>query len=173
MGVIRNIQTAINWCIYLPIVGITWLIVWLDRKIQFSLPFPRHLAQLAEQQDWCIAELKKGNALPADAVIQQYKITPLNQDAIFRSNAGRIEIGYATGGENKTLKCFAKFAPLMGTVWNKAVFNFQLNHSFKIAITTPAKLTKPLVTPTISAVLELFFSDRLGTTSSLPGFTLG
>ncbi len=128
MGVIRNIQTAINWCIYLPIVGITWLIVWLDRKIQFSLPFPRHLAQLAEQQDWCIAELKKGNALPADAVIQQYKITPLNQDAIFRSNAGRIEIGYATGGENKTLKCFAKFAPLMGTVWNKAVFNLQLNH---------------------------------------------
>jgi hypothetical protein len=54
-----------------------------------------------------------------------------------------------------------------------SVINFQLNQSFRIAITTPARLTKPLVRPTISAVLELFLSASLGTTISLPGFTLG
>ena len=128
MPLAQKLKTILLWSLYLPIVGATYVVVWLDRKIQFRLPFPRHLAQLAEQQDWCIEELKKSGTLPADAVINNYKITPLNQEIIFRSNAGIIEIAYTTNGENKTLKCFAKFAPTMGTVWNKAVFNLQLNH---------------------------------------------
>ena len=52
----------------------------------------------------------------------------MNQSIIFRSNAAIIAINYTHAGENKTLKCFAKFAPTMGTVWNRTIFNLQLNH---------------------------------------------
>ena len=128
MRILRNIQTAILWCVYMPIVGVTYFIVWLDRKVKFSLPFPRDLGELATKEQWSIAELKSAAVLPKDALVNQYKVTSLNQDVIFRSNAGVIEINYTTGGESKTLRCFAKFAPTMGTVWNKAVFNLQLNH---------------------------------------------
>jgi hypothetical protein len=128
MSLAQKIKVILLWCLYLPVVGTTYLVVWIDRKIQFRLSFPRHLAQLAEQQDWCIEELKKSGTLPANAIVNGYTVTPLNQEMIFRSNAGILEINYTTGGESKTLKCFAKFAPTMGTVWNKAVFNLQLNH---------------------------------------------
>lgn len=125
---LQNLKTALLWIILLPIVGTTYLVVWLDRKLKFPLPFPRDVNALAEQKDWCINELKKNGVLPADAVIDDYKVTPLNQTIIFRSNAGVLEIKYSSGGVQQSLKCFAKFAPTMGTVWNKTIFNLQLNH---------------------------------------------
>ncbi len=128
MRILRTIQAAILFVVYLIIIFGTSVIVWLDRKLKSALSFPRNLAELAAQEKWCIEELIKNKVLPADAEVKLYKVTPLNQEVIFRSDAGVIEISYTSGGENKVLKCFAKFAPTMGTVWNKAIFNMQLNH---------------------------------------------
>ncbi|MFN8288172.1 MAG: oxidoreductase family protein [Chitinophagales bacterium] len=123
------LHIALIWFIYLPIVGLTYLIVWLDRKLQFKLPFPRHLQQLAEQKDWLVQRLKENKILPAEAVVTGYNVKPLNQDLIFRSNAGFIELTYTHNNTEHYLKCFAKFAPIAGTVWNRTIFNLQLNHT--------------------------------------------
>jgi hypothetical protein len=128
MTIQQYIKVAFLWLLYLPIVFITCLIVWVDRKVKFPLFFPRDVAGLAVKQEWCISELKKSGALPADAAILGYRVWALNPEIIFRSNAGVIEIRYRDKAEEKTLKCFAKFAPTMGSVWNKVIFNLQLNH---------------------------------------------
>ena len=124
----RTIKMAFYWMLYLPITGVSYFVAWLDRTLKFPLPFPRDIAQLAQQQDWCIAELKENGVLSTGAVVNQYKVTPLDQTFIFRSNAGIIEIVYTNATGEHTLKCFAKFAPNVGTVWNRTIFNLQLNH---------------------------------------------
>lgn len=116
------------WAICLPMAGISFIIAWLDRRLRFPLSFPRDVAQLQQRKEWLIGELKSSNALPASAVMESCEITPLNEAVIFRSNAAIVTIVYLLGAERQTLKCFAKFAPVMGTVWNKAIFNMQLNH---------------------------------------------
>lgn len=123
-----RIQVFFSWLVLLPLAGATWLLVWIDRLVKFPLPFPRDIDELARQQDWCIKKLKEGGALPQQAVVNSYKVKALNASIIFRSNAGIVEVDYSVDGQSHTLKCFAKFAPLMGTVWNKAIFNLQLNH---------------------------------------------
>jgi hypothetical protein len=123
-----RIKLALLVAMYIPIVGLTFIIVWLDRKLRFRLPFPRDLEQLIERKPWLIAELKKNGVLPADAVIESCEVASLTQALIFRSNAGIIEIKYRHQSEYRVLKCFAKFAPTMGSVWNRTIFNIQLNH---------------------------------------------
>ncbi len=129
----RKLKIAFIWMVYMPVVFATYFIVWLDRKVKFRLSFPRDLNELAKKESWCIAELKANGVLVNDAIVNSYKVTPLNQDIIFRSNAGTIEISYTEKSEQKTLRCFAKFAPVTGTVWNKTIFNLQLNHIKEIA----------------------------------------
>lgn len=124
----HRIKVSLSWAIYIPIVGVSYLIAWLDRKLKFPLSFPRDVEQLAERQSWLLHELMHSNALPADAEITDCRVTPMNQAIIFRSNAGIIEVSYLSKGEKKVLKAFAKFAPTMGSVWNKTIFNIQLNH---------------------------------------------
>lgn len=128
MSLLRNIKTTILWCLYLPIVGGTFLVVWLDRKLKFTLPFPRDVEELKQKQEWCINRLKQRGILPANAVVNDYHVTALNQDMIFRSNAGIIRIEYSLNGASKTRQLFAKFAPNVGSVWNRTIFNLQLNH---------------------------------------------
>jgi hypothetical protein len=123
-----HIKIIFSWIVYMPIVGLSYFAAWLDRKLRFPLSFPRDLDQLSERKPWLIDELKKNNALPSDAVINSCEVTPLKLEIIFRSNAGIIDIHYTHSGEEKLLKCFAKFAPTMGSVWNRAIFNLQLNH---------------------------------------------
>jgi len=124
----HRIKIITIWILYMPTVGFFFLVTWLDRRLRFSLSFPRDVQQLSERKEWLLAELKKNNTLPADAVIDSCEVKAMNQAVIFRSNAGTVEIKYTTGGAQHTLKCFAKFAPTMGTVWNKTIFNLQLNH---------------------------------------------
>jgi hypothetical protein len=123
-----RIQVFLSWLVLLPLAGVTWLVVWLDRLFKFPLPFPRDVEQLKGRQDWCISKLKDGGAIPPGAVVNSYKVTVLNPSLIFRSNAGIVEIHYSINGQTHAFKCFAKFAPVMGTIWNKAIFNLQLNH---------------------------------------------
>lgn len=123
-----RIQVFFSWLVLLPLAAGTCLLVWLDRLLKFPLPFPRDVEQLSHRKDWCISKLKQSGALPQQAVVTGYKVRVLNPSLIFRSNAGLVEIDYTLEGTPHTLKCFAKFAPLMGTVWNKAIFNLQLNH---------------------------------------------
>ena len=127
-GFLRNLILVGVYLTYFPLILLTMLIVWLDRKIGFPLSFPRDVAELAKQKDWCVSALKENGVLPADAQVLEYKVTPLIQEIIFRSNAGVIDIHYTSNGESKSLKCFAKFAPTMGSVWNRTIFNLQLNH---------------------------------------------
>ncbi len=127
-GLSRNIGLLAMWLFNLNFAWFAYIVAWLDRKIKFSMPFPRDTDELIEKKQWCINVLKKNGALPEGAVITGFKVTALSQETIFRSNIGRVEIEYNDNGANKTLKCMAKFAPLSGTVWNRAVFNMQLNH---------------------------------------------
>ena len=128
MRFLQFIRTAVLYYIYLNVLAVAYVVVWLDRKIKFKLPFPRDLAELQKSEMWCMGELKKAGALPDDSVISHYSVKPLKPDLIYRSDAGVIEIAYNSAGVNKTLRCFAKFAPTMGTVWNKTIFNVQANH---------------------------------------------
>jgi len=123
-----RIRVIVSLILYMPIIGFTYLVVWLDRKLRFPLPFPRDVEQLSERKDWLINQLKQTKALPADAVVESCNVRALNQTIIFRSNAGIVEINYTEGNEKKVLKCFAKFAPTMGSIWNRTIFNLQLNH---------------------------------------------
>ena len=116
------------WITGPPLVLLGYIIAWLDRKVKFPLPFPRDVDQLAKNRKWCIRTLKENGILPVDAEVHEYKVTPIAQALIFRSNAGFIEIKYDYNGKSKSLKCFAKFAPIKGSVWNKTIFNIQMNH---------------------------------------------
>ncbi|MES2622604.1 MAG: oxidoreductase family protein [Bacteroidota bacterium] len=127
-GFVRNLKLAGMWYINLNLALISYIIVWFDRKLKFPLPFPRHTADLATKEKWCVAILKKNGVLPNEAEVSSFTVTPLNQEIIYRSNIGLVEITYPVNGAIKNLKCIAKFAPLSGTVWNRTVFNVQLNH---------------------------------------------
>ena len=127
-GIIRNIKLAGMWAVVLPVTLFSYIITWLDRRIKFPMGFPRDTEQLANKQQWLIKALKKNGVLPVNAVVSDYKVKPLSQKMIFRSNIGIVEINYSLQGSNKTLKCMAKFAPTVGSIWNRTVFNLQLNH---------------------------------------------
>lgn len=128
MTIGKWVKAILLWVIYLPLVGTTYAVVWLDRIFRFKLSFPRDVKELSERQEWCIAELKAGGALPTESVVNSYSVKPLDAKLIFRSEACVIDIDYTINGEAKHLRCFGKFAPTMGTVWNKTTFNLQLNH---------------------------------------------
>lgn len=104
------------------------MIVWLDRTIGIHLTFPGDVASLEKQREWCIRVLKDSGALPADAEIKEYKVKALQQEFIFRSQSGTIEVDYIFKSQAHRLTCFAKFAPTMGSIWNKTVFILQQNH---------------------------------------------
>lgn len=123
-----TIRIYLSWAIYLPVVGISFIVAWLDRKLRFPLSFPRDVDQLQNQKDWLIAELKKNDTLPVDAEPTECIVRPMDQSSIFRSDAATITIQYIAQDGPRTLRCFAKFAPSMGTVWNRTIFNLQLNH---------------------------------------------
>ncbi len=127
-GFINSLKVAGIWLSSAIFVPSTYITVWLDRLLKFPLPFPRNVDELVKKQDWCVDVLKKNGILPKEADVLHYKVIPLQQELIFRSNAGIIEIEYEEAGTLKTLKCFAKFAPVSGSVWNRTVFNLQLNH---------------------------------------------
>jgi hypothetical protein len=90
--------------------------------------FPRDVEALSKSKTWCIKALQKNNIIPAGAEITHYQVTALNQAVIFRSNAGILEITYNHQGKSNILKCFVKFAPTMGSIWNRTIFNIQANH---------------------------------------------
>jgi len=123
-----QIKVAISWLIYTPVVVASYMAAWVDRALGLSVGFPRDVDMLIERQSWLLHVLSENGVLPADAEIRSCEVTPLDSSIIFRSNAGIIKITYFKKGEIKTLKCFAKFAPTMGTVWNRTIFNLQLNH---------------------------------------------
>lgn len=125
---LQHFKTFLSVCIYLPSIAVSYLLVWLDRKIKFKLSFPRDVDELATKQDWCVDALKKGGLIPAEATVSQFTVQPIKQETIFRSNAGIIEIIFSSEGKTTLVKCFTKFAPVSGTVWNRTVFNIQLNH---------------------------------------------
>ncbi|MDB5281736.1 MAG: hypothetical protein JWO06_811 [Bacteroidota bacterium] len=127
-GIIRNLKLALMWSVVLPVTFFSYIIAWLDRNLKFWMPFPRDTDQLAAKQQWCAKALKKNGVLPSDAIINNYKVKSLSQDTIFRSNIGVLEIAYTSNGASNTLKCMAKFAPTVGSVWNRTIFNLQLNH---------------------------------------------
>jgi len=123
----RNLRLIITWYINLNFALLAYIVAWFDRRFKFSLPFPRDTDDLANKKDWCVAELKKSGALPQNAVVNSYRVIPLKQETIFSSNIGIVEIVYSDGDE-KNFRCIAKFAPTAGTLWNRTVFNMQLNH---------------------------------------------
>ncbi|MCW3125066.1 MAG: hypothetical protein JWO03_724 [Bacteroidetes bacterium] len=123
-----TIRIWLAWVSYMPTICVSYFIAWLDRKVRFRLAFPRDVEQLTEQKPWLIKELKAAGALPSDAVIDSCGVRPLDKSIIFRSDAAIIEIKYTDKVGSGILRCFAKFAPTMGTVWNKTIFNLQLNH---------------------------------------------
>lgn len=123
-----TIRVWLAWTIYLPVVGISYIVAWLDRMLRFPLSFPRDVDQLKERRDWLLSELKANAILPGEATIEDCVVTPLDRSNIFRSDAATIAIRYTVEGRQQTLRCFAKFAPGMGSVWNRNIFNLQLNH---------------------------------------------
>ena len=80
-----HIKIILSWIVYMPIVGTTWLVAWVDRRLRLPLAFPRDVVQLAERHDWLVAEMKQSAALPATAVVTGCDIQPMNQSIIFRS----------------------------------------------------------------------------------------
>lgn len=127
-GGMKYFQIIVSWIFFLPWVGIVYLLTWLDRLIKFKLRFPRDLAELQNQQQWLFEKLQQSGAIKTEAVLTHVLIKPLSQKVVFRSNAGIVDVQYRLNGAEKWMRCFVKFSPLMGTVWNKTVFNLQLNH---------------------------------------------
>ncbi|HWB63360.1 MAG TPA: oxidoreductase family protein [Chitinophagales bacterium] len=162
MGIPRTIRVFFIWLLYLIVAGGTYVIVWLDRRLKFKLPFPRDADELAQKQDWLVAQLRQKNALPDNAVITGYTVKPLNQAVIYRSNACVADIHYTTGNENKTLTCFAKFAPTVGTIWNRVIFNFQMNHVKEILFNANVVAERPgFPAPVVYFAQLSFFTGNL------------
>lgn len=124
----RVIQIAVIWVLYLPIVFGTYIVVWLDRKIHFKLPFPRNVDELSRNPVWLYEALQKTNAIANSATYLTCNVIPLKSEMIFRSDACVAQLVYVLNGKQIEEKYFVKFAPTKGTVWNRAIFNLQLNH---------------------------------------------
>jgi hypothetical protein len=116
------------WAVFLVMLVFGYAVAWVDRKLRPRLPFPRDLAALAVERAWCLEALRAGGALPRSAEVHDYRVRPLGEQLSFRSDCGTVAVEYSDGGERHTLTCFAKFAPTMGSVWNRFIFNIQLNH---------------------------------------------
>lgn len=124
----RIIHLCIIWVVYLPIVVGTYCIVWLDRKFQFKLPFPRYVNALKQTPLWLFEHLQKANKIHPSATFISSEIIPLKSEMIFRSDACVANVSYVLNGAHVIEKYFVKFAPTKGTVWNRTIFNLQLNH---------------------------------------------
>ena len=46
-GILRTLALIFACVAFIMIIPATYIIVWLDRKLKFPLPFPRDVAQLA------------------------------------------------------------------------------------------------------------------------------
>lgn len=128
MSVKKVFSALILWMIYMPVVCTTYIVVWLDRHVRFRFSFPRNVAELSERKTWFENILKKQGLIPESATVKSFKVTTLNPDLIFRSDAGVAEVDYSVNDTDSILKVFVKFAPGIGTVWNRTIFNLQLNH---------------------------------------------
>lgn len=117
------LSAVFAWLVLVPMVAVGFVVALLDRLHRPPLPFPRDLAALARKRDWCVRMLREGGALPADAQVSDYRVSPLMETVAFRSCSGFLRVEW---GEH-ALDCFVKFAPTAGSLWNRTVFNLQLN----------------------------------------------
>lgn len=124
----RTLHLCIIWMVYLPIVLGTYCVVWLDRKFQFKLSFPRDVSALTQNPFWLFKQLQKANKIVSSATYISSEVIPLKSEMIFRSEACVVNVSYTLSGTHITERYFVKFAPTKGTVWNRTVFNLQLNH---------------------------------------------
>src|SRR6185295_6440247 len=85
--------------------------------------FPRDLKALERNSAWLVQQLVRSKALPPGAQVREVRVEPLSESVAFRSASGFVTITH-DGGQ---LECFAKFAPTAGSVWNRTVFNIQMN----------------------------------------------
>ncbi len=100
----------LGWLLVIPMAIVGWLVAALDRLLRPKLSFPRDLGALAKQPDWVRRELK----LEGDV-----RVEPLSKTVAFRSESGFLRVG--------SHEFFVKHAPKVGSVWNRAIFNLQLN----------------------------------------------
>ncbi|MBI2566668.1 MAG: DUF1679 domain-containing protein [Candidatus Schekmanbacteria bacterium] len=125
-----------------------WLTTLLDRHVRrVKLPFPRNLEELRDRQDWCIARLRAAGAIPAGAAVRAFRATPFAAGEAFRSHMARIDLELSVDGTDRVFSCLAKFAPIVGTLRDHAVYvlqdnaskecGFYLHHAAEIADAAP------------------------------------
>ncbi len=107
---------------------LTWLTCLVDRLLEPRLAFPRSVARLIKRRAWCVKRLTEVGALPSGAEVLSYEVTPFRDGEVFRSQMARVDVSYRHDGATHTLRCVAKFAPVIGSVANRAIFTLQANH---------------------------------------------
>ncbi|MBL8954011.1 MAG: aminoglycoside phosphotransferase family protein [Myxococcaceae bacterium] len=100
----------LGWLLVIPMAVVGWWVALLDRVLKPSPGFPRDLAALARDPGWVRRELKLEG---------EVEVAPLTKTVAFRSESGFLRVG----GHD----FFVKHAPKVGSVWNRAIFNLQLN----------------------------------------------
>lgn len=124
----RKLQLFLFWILMFLVYQLTKLVIVLDRKFKFKLKFPRDIDQLKLQKNWCIQTLIANGALPKSLEVVDFQVRQLKQDVVFRSDTALVTIDYKQDGDNHQFKCIAKFAPTLGSVASRAIFNLQQNH---------------------------------------------
>jgi len=127
-GKLRKIALGLFWLLAILVYQFTKLVVSLDRKFKFKLPFPGRIEDLEENQEWCIETLTRAGALPKGIDVTSFTITQPNPDLIFRSDTALCIIEYVLEGRTSTLKFVAKFSPSHGPVSDRVTYNLQQNH---------------------------------------------
>ncbi len=122
----RRLVLALMTPLTLVAFAVTWFMCALDRGFGFPMPFPRSLAELRAQQDWCVAKLQAAGVVPAEAEITGYEVVPMQ--AAFRSRIGRVTVRWRLEQRTGELSCVAKLDPSAGTSVNRAVYVLQRNH---------------------------------------------
>jgi thiamine kinase-like enzyme len=124
---LRKIALWSFWLLAVLVYQTTRIIVFLDRKFNFKLSFPKSIDQFKQQRDWSLRILRECGALPGDADVLDYSIEQTNPDLIFRSDAAKCVINYTWQGRESDFTFVAKFSPTTGSIKSRVVYNLQQN----------------------------------------------
>lgn len=147
----RTLQLFLFWILIFLVYQLTKFVIFLDRKLKFKMNFPRDIEQLKTQKNWCIDQLVEQKVLPSTNDVNHYNVSHLKKDIVFRSDTALVTIGYINQGVDGQIKCIAKFAPTLGTIASRAIFNLQQNHIKEVSFYThlAQRMSGEKVTPKI------------------------
>jgi len=112
--------------------AVLWLVCAVDRLLPLPTPWPRTVSALARRQRWCVARLRAAGAVPDDAVVTTWSVTPFRAGEALRSSLATIDLQWERGDDRGCIAAVAKLSPRGGSLANRAIYVLQGNHQREV-----------------------------------------